>query len=75
MEKRFVIDKRVGIIAILDTLHDSYENRTNGLHGDSDYVVASWHGKVEPRGIHHIWQIEEWKIEKANKLLELLNRG
>lgn len=72
--EQFIIDKRVGIIAILDTLNESYKDRNNGVYGDESYVIASWNGKYtgsddEDWG----WDLYDWQIEKAKKLCKILN--
>ena len=69
MKDRFVVDQRVGIIAICDTSHDSYQERTEGLHGDEDYVVKYWKGQPNDGS----WELEEWQVNDAFMYCGVLN--
>lgn len=74
LENRYVYDKRVGCIAILDTLHVDYKKRLNGERNglasdDSDvvyYEVGEWKdGK---------WTVDDQKSKNVIEHLKLLNQ-
>lgn len=71
---RYIIDKRIGCVAIIDTEHESYKDeayRSNGLSPDLRYVVEFWSGyKDEDDGN---WYVMPSAIEDAEKQLEILN--
>jgi hypothetical protein len=67
---RFFIDKRIGIIAVIDRQHPEYDINRQGCHGDLPWVVAHWQGYTDDTG----WNLYDWQIEKAEHLCELLNR-
>lgn len=68
--KRFYVDQRNGIVAVSDRMHPKYEPDRQGCHADLPWVVASWHGDKTP-GYGLV--IQDWQIEKANHLCDMLN--
>lgn len=69
MKKRYTVDIRIGIVAVIDTHHADYHRRNPGLHGDEEWVVAYWNGSY----IKCEWVMEAVKINMATKLCDLLN--
>lgn len=70
--KRYEVDKRVGCIAIVDTLHEEYANRGQGLHSDDEFIVLFVNGQ---QSANNDWYIPDEVIDNMNKLCENLNKA
>lgn len=73
--KRYKIDFRLGCIAVIDSI---IPPSCPGLYNYSREVIAYWEGykkmvKNELDKEEEIWDVEEWKVEMAKKLCDLLN--
>ena len=64
---RYIIDKRNGILAVIDTANPFYHLRNPGLICDEPWVVAFWDGDFSNR------IVKTWKEQKAEQLCNLLN--
>lgn len=72
---RYIVDKRNGCVAVIDTEHPRYKDpdyRSNGLDPDLAYVVKYWGGLRIP-GTGQ-WTISPMDVETAEKLADELNK-
>ena len=71
---RYIIDKRIGIVTVIDTQHPEYIKNIAtqpGIQFDDPWIIAYWDGYRDPK---KGWMISPWKIERAEYLCEILNR-
>ena len=72
---RYYVDSRVGCVAVREKIDGHI---SNGLHPELHDVVAYWSGiklseKEQPFGSNCFWNVEQWKLDKAEALCALLN--
>jgi len=73
LRKRYIVDRRLGVVAVIDTENTSYLNRKNiKLEESSLYVIAIWQGIQDENGD---WFLLSHQIGKAKELAKLLNEA
>jgi len=66
---RYKVDRRTGIVAVVDTKHPDY--KPGECLSGADYIVRKWMGTYTDKG----YIIETFKVKQANvycKILEAL---
>lgn len=71
---RYIIDRRIGIMAVCDTQHPSYASRTASLLEDDKFIVAAEIGTLYDLPSGRIWELEQYQIDRMNKLCYVLNK-
>lgn len=66
--KRYIVDERVGCIAIRDTKFTDPDYP--GLHNDTEGVLFYWHGKKDE---NEAWHVNPVIVEKIQLLCEAMN--
>jgi hypothetical protein len=76
INKRYIIDERVGCIAVIDTtkiFSKTTKFHSPGLHDDTLGVVKRWQGIFDHDWYR--WNIPRQYLKEAYELCERLNKG
>lgn len=72
---RYIVDKRIGCCAVVDTQHPDYDPEYPGLGSEGNGVVKFWLGNmVVIPGEGNTWALPEWCVTEAEALADALNK-